>query len=217
MIKQDLLKELKSEGFSQPILKAFSKVKREKFVSKEFEQYSYENQPLPIAIGATISQPYTIAFMLNLLELKNNMKILGKQKESKILEGKQEESKILEIGSGSGYVLALINEISKNSKIYGIEIIKELVDKSKKVLKQNNNIYITQGDGSKGLPKKSPFDRILISASANKMPEQLFKQLKNNGILVAPVKNSIYQIKKINNKIQTKEFPGFVFVPLIED
>ena len=197
MIKQDLLKELKSEGFSQPILKAFSKVKREKFVSKEFEQYSYENQPLPIAIGATISQPYTIAFMLNLLELKNNMKIL-------------------EIGSGSGYVLALINEISKNSEIHGIEIIKELVDKSKKVLKQNNNIYIVQGDGSKCLPKKSPFNRILISASADKMPEQLFKQLKDNGILVAPVQNSIYQIKKIHNKIQTKEFPGFVFVPLVE-
>lgn len=195
MNKQDLLKELKGESFSNKIIKAFSKIKREKFISKELTQYAYLNQPLPIASGATISQPYTIAFMLDLLELDNNQKIL-------------------EVGSGSGYVLALMNELSRNSQIYGIEIIESLVIKSKKLLPK---ISIIQGDGSKGLPKKAPFDRILVSASADKIPEHLFKQLKNNGILVIPVRNSIYQIKKINNKTHTKEFPGFIFVPLIEN
>ncbi|MBS3075236.1 protein-L-isoaspartate(D-aspartate) O-methyltransferase [Candidatus Pacearchaeota archaeon] len=197
MNKQQLIQELKKEGFSDKILKAFETIKREDFIPEKFKEYAYENEPLPIEEGATISQPYTIAFMLNLLELKDNQKIL-------------------EIGSGSGYVLALINEISKNSEIYGIERIKGLVESSKKILKDGKNIQIIQGDGSKGLKEKAPFDRILVSASADKIPESLFEQLSKNGILVLPVQNSIFQIKKINNQIIEKEFRGFVFVPLIE-
>ena len=201
MNKTRLINELKSKNFPPKIIKAFEKIKREKFITKELKTYAYENKPLPIAEGATISQPYTIAFMLDLLELEKLDNL---------------NPKILEIGSGSGYVLALISEISKNSKIYGIERIKQLVIKSKKVLKQNKNIKIIQGDGSKGLPKQAPYDRILVSATADQMPKRLFKQLENNGIIICPVKNSIYQIKKIDNKIQIKDFPGFIFVPLIE-
>jgi protein-L-isoaspartate(D-aspartate) O-methyltransferase len=197
MNKLQLLDYLEKQGFQEKILKAFSKIKRENFIPEQYKIYAYENEPLPIAENATISQPYTIAFMLDLLKLKDNQKIL-------------------EIGSGSGYVLALINEISKNSKIYGIEIIKELAEKSKKVLKNHENIKIIHGQGSKPL-KKEKFDRILISASCSKIPEHLYPQLSNKGLIVASVKNSIFQIKKINNNIKKKEFHGFVFVKLVED
>jgi len=193
MNKTQLLDELKSQGFPKKILNAFSKVNRENFIPNNLKPYAYYDQPLPIADSSTISQPYTIAFMLDLLELKDNIKIL-------------------EIGSGSGYVLALINQLSNNSQIYGIEKINDLVEKSKKLL--SKNIKIISGDGSNGLIINAPFDRILSSASFNKTPTQLFKQLKNNGIFVTPIQDSIFQFKKINNKINSKEFPGFVFIPI---
>ena len=196
MDKTQLINELKSQGFSKKILNAFSKIKRENFIPTNLKPFAYNDQPLPIADSSTISQPYTIAFMLNLLELTNNLKIL-------------------EIGSGSGYVLALINQLSKKSQIYGIDKIKELVEKSKKLL--SKNIKIISGDGSKGLEKNAPFDRILSSASFKKTPTHLFKQLKNNGIFVTPIQDSIFQFKKINNKIKSKEFPGFIFIPIIKD
>jgi protein-L-isoaspartate(D-aspartate) O-methyltransferase len=179
-------------------LDAFKKIERKKFISKEFHMHAYEDSPLPIGAGQTISQPHTIAFMLDLLELKDNQKIL-------------------EVGSGSGYVLALISKISKNSQIYGIERIKGLADKSKRALKNEKNIEIIHGDGSRGLPKASPLDRILTSAAADELPQKLIKQLKIGGILVAPVRNSIVYLKKTKTKNKILEFPGFRFVPLIED
>ena len=198
MNKEQLLESLKMHGFSEEIVNAFSKVKRENFIPEDEIGFAYYDEPLPIGYGQTISQPYTIAFMLNLLELKD-------------------EQKILEIGSGSGYVLALINQLGRNLKIYGVECIGELVKKSKSILKNHSNIKIIYGSGFKGLKKYAPYDRILISASANEIPQDLIKQLKNNGVLVIPVKNSIFQIKKTKKKIIKKEFPGFVFVPLIEN
>ncbi len=192
MNKEDLIKILKSDGFSKKTIEAFEKVNREDFTPKEFKEFAYENEPIHLAKESTISQPSTIAFMLDLLELKDNLKIL-------------------EIGSGSGYVLALINEISKNSKIYGIEIISELVKKSKHILEKNKNIKIIEGNGSKGLKEYAPFDRILISAEANEIP-QILDQLKENGILVVPIENSIWKIK--TNPLIKEEFPGFIFVPL---
>ncbi|MDP2926333.1 MAG: protein-L-isoaspartate(D-aspartate) O-methyltransferase [Nanoarchaeota archaeon] len=197
MDKKQLLEELKSEGFSEDIIKAFEQVKREDFVPENLKEFSYIDEPLSIGKGQTISQPYTIAFMLNLLELKDNLKIL-------------------EIGSGSGYVLALINELSKNSKIYGIERIKELAEISREVLK-NKNTEIVHGDGSKGLKQHALYDRILVSAAADKIPKKLLEQLNYNGILVIPVRNSIISIKKLYRENKIKEYPGFVFVPLIEE
>jgi len=201
MNKTQLIKSLKNQGFPENILNAFREVRREDFVPDEFKDSAYEDIPLPIGLGQTISQPYTIAFMLNLLELdKLNAK-----------------SKILEIGSGSGYVLALINEISKNSEIYGVERIESLVKQSEERLRNKRNIKIINRDGSKGLKEYAPYDRILISASCEKIPEHLYFQLKKDGIIVASVKNSIYQIKRRGLRIEKKEFSGFVFVPLIED
>ena len=203
MKKQVLLASLSRQGFSKRIVEAFNKVKREDFISGEFKKYAYEDMPLSIGYGQTISQPFTIAFMLNLLELdkgKNNLKIL-------------------EIGSGSGYVLALISEIVKNkgSEIYGIERIKEIAEKSREILKEYNNIEIMNKSGFQGLSEKAPFDRILISAACDRIPDWLFEQLNDNGIMVASVINSVFQFKKQNDTIITKEFPGFVFVPLVEE
>tara|TARA_Y100000310_G_scaffold302219_1_gene339326 strand:+ start:219 stop:815 length:597 start_codon:yes stop_codon:yes gene_type:complete len=197
MNKQQLIAHLKQQGFSQRIIQAFENVNREDFVLKQYKEHAYQDSPLPIGYGQTISQPYTIAFMLDLLELKSNLNIL-------------------EIGSGSGYVLGLINELSKNSEIYGIERIGKLVHNSKKVLKDKKNIKIIHGDGSKGLKKYGPYDRILISASAEEIPQKIISQLKFGGILVCVVKNSVYFIKRELKQTKIKEYPGFVFVPLVE-
>lgn len=198
MNKKYLINELKQEGFSERIIDAFQKVNRQDFIPKEFREFAYKNEPISIGFGQTISQPYTIAFMLNLLSLKDGLKIL-------------------EIGSGSGYVLALLDEIVKDSKLYGIERIKELAERSKKIFKDKKNIEIIHGDGSKGLKKYALYDRIIISAAAENIPQNLMAQLRFGGIMVLPVNSSIISIEKKyrNNKIT--EYPGFSFVPLIED
>jgi protein-L-isoaspartate(D-aspartate) O-methyltransferase len=198
MQKEELIKKLKDYKFSDRIIKAFGKVEREKFIPEENKKYAYENIPLQIGYEATISQPYTIAFMLNLLKVKN-------------------KQKILEVGSGSGYVLALLSELSPHGKIFGIERIKELAEKSKEVLRDYKNVKVIHGNGFKGLEKEALFDRILVSASGEKIPENLINQLKYNGILVVPVRNSIFRIIKGRKENKTEEYPGFIFVPLIEE
>ena len=198
MDKHRLIKYLHAQGFSDKIVESFRRVNRENFIPEHLREYAYENKPLPIGEGQTISQPYTIAFMLKLLELKDRQKIL-------------------EVGSGSGYVLALISEISDNSEIYGIERIKELADKSRENLKNRKNIEVICADGSLGLKQKAPFDRILVSASARQIPQKLIEQLKIDGILVSCVNYSIVYVKKTSEGNEIKEFPGFIFVPLVED
>ncbi len=197
MNKDELLASLRKKGFSEEIVSAFDKVKREDFVPQHLVGYAYEDMALPVMDGSTLSQPSTVAFMLNLLELK-------------------EDNKVLEIGSGSGYALALLSEIVSKGKVYGIEIIQELGVKSKEYLKDKTNVEILIRDGSKGLPEYAPFDRILISASAKEVPRHLLTQMSENSILVAAVNQSIFQIKKTKEGIIEKEFPGFAFVPLVE-
>jgi len=194
MNKLELLRLLSEGGFSRKIIKAFAKISRESFVLPQHINLSYDDIALPLDEGATISQPSTIAFMLKLLELK------GKEK-------------ILEIGSGSGYVLALLDELTIG-KIYGVEIIKNLALKSAKKLKRMTRIKVSYRDGKEGLIEHAPFDRILVSASSKEISKNLLNQLSENGILVAPVRNSIFQIKKAKGKFTEKEFEGFVFVPL---
>ena len=202
--KKILIESLRQRGFSEKILKSFSKVKRENFIPKEEKEYSYEDTALPIGFKQTISQPYTIAMMLSLLELKKGQKVL-------------------EIGSGCGYVLSLISELTgEKGKIFGIEIIKELIEMSKKNLKECRNVKIYNRNGRLGLREKAPFDRILISAANNEISEPLIRQLKNNGIIVAPLgsrfEQSLIAFKKIKGKLKIKkEIPGFIFVPLVED
>ncbi len=197
MDKNQLLSFLKSQNFPENIIKAFEKVDREKFIPEKHHSYAYHNTALPIGHGQTISQPYTIAYILTLLELKGNQEIL-------------------EIGSGSGYVLALLSKLAPNSKITGIERIKSLAESSKQKLKNYKNIQIINADGTKPISKKS-FDRIIVSASANEIPQNLLKQLKFGGIMIAPVKDKLTLIKKQSGQNKIIEHPGFVFVPLISD
>jgi protein-L-isoaspartate(D-aspartate) O-methyltransferase len=196
--KDELLASLRQKGFSENVVLAFQKIKREDFVPQHLVGYAYEDMALPVMEGSTLSQPSTIAFMLNLLELG-------------------ESQKVLEIGSGSGYALALLAEIVCKGNVYGVEILKELAVKAKEYLKDKNHVQIVIRNGSNGLPEFAPYDRILISASCPEVPRHLLQQLKDDGILVAAVKNSIFQIKKKDGETLEKEFPGFAFVPLVSE
>ena len=199
--KQLLIESLKKKGYSESIISAFEKVKRENFVPEHLKSYAYEDIALPIESGSTISQPSTIAFMLSLLDLHYGQKVL-------------------EIGSGSGYVLSLISEIIKSGKIYGLEINKRLAIKSKELLSKDSNIEIFNKSGSLGFSSLAPFDRIIVSASFSdlRIPLSLLEQLSPNGILIAPVKSSIFKIiKNSDGKLIKEEFQGFVFVPFREE
>lgn len=194
MSKKKLIESLKKKGFSEEILKAFKEVKREDFIEGTMKRFAYRDRPLPIGENATISQPYTIAFMLDLLDLKDNMKII-------------------EIGSGCGYVLALIDNITKESEVYGVEISSDLVEKSKRYL-SDTSVTIINKNGYDGLEEKQPFDRILVSAAYKEEPIQLLDQLKNEGVLVVPVNNSIIKYTKKRDKVIKESHFGFAFVTM---
>ena len=196
--RENLLKNLKNQGFSDEIVKAFSKVKRENFVPSQFTNYAYEDIAIPLEDGSTLSQPTTIAVILSILDAKQH-------------------NNILEIGSGSGYVLSLTSEIIKSGKIYGMEINPRLAIASRKLLELDSNIEIINRSGLKGLPEKAQFDRILVSAAFpdRVIPYKLLEQLKDPGILVAPVKQTLLKLIKNKGQIIEEEFPGFVFVPFV--
>ena len=158
--KKILLNSLRVAGFPEYIVKAFSEINREEFINAEDIAYAWSDMALPLGFNSTISQPYTIAFMLNLLELESESNL-----------------KVLEIGSGCGYVLALMNSILKNSQFFGLEINSEVWEKSVQKLKQYSNIKILLQDGKNGLPEEIPFDRILISAACESNPYYLVMQI----------------------------------------
>ena len=203
MDKEQLMSLLKSENFNEKIINAFSKVKRENFVNTNMKNMAYENIALPISESETISLPSTIALALSMLKPKENQKIL-------------------EIGSGCGYVLALISEIvGENGKVFGVEIVKELAERSRINLKNYKNIEIFNLNGNKGLLERAPFNRILISAALEEVPNKILSQLDEKGILVAPIGPGFMQtltsIRKIEeNFIIEKEIPGFIFVHFVK-
>jgi protein-L-isoaspartate(D-aspartate) O-methyltransferase len=202
MDKIHLLKSMKQEGFSRKILYAFSKVKREEFLPRNLKKRAYEDTALPTWDRQTISQPYTIAKMLSLLFLKPGQRVL-------------------EIGSGCGYVLALISEIvGDGGKVYGVEIIKHLANKSRISLGNYNNIKVYFRNGRRGLKEHSPFDRIIISSALEEIPQKLAEQLKEGGIIVAPVGSrygqTLTSFQKVHRKLEIREeIPGFIFVPFV--
>lgn len=195
--KNRLINNLRMQGFPLLIVDAFERVRREDFVLEEYKDHAYIDDALPLdGPGSTISQPSTIAFMLSLLELMPGQKVL-------------------EIGSGSGYVLALIAEIIKYGEVYGLEINNGLVNESTRRLEDYPCIRVLKKSGISGFPEKSPFDRILVSATADENTAKiLIQQLKEGGILVIPIDHSILQIRIERNRIKKEEYEGFVFVPL---
>ena len=206
MKKEEMIDDLKDKGFPKKVIDAFSNVRRENFLPRSVKTMAYNDSALPIGHGQTISQPYTIALMLSLLDLKKGQKVL-------------------ELGSGSGYVLALISEIvGPEGRVFGIEVVKELAKKSRENLDlgEYGNIKVLTKNGIKGLEDEAPFDAILISAAIRDIPENLLAQLKNKGTLVAPKGSRFEQdIIAIQRKSKTefemkKKISGFIFVPFVE-
>lgn len=185
------------------IIDAFYKIDRVDFVPEDLKVEAYVNVPLPIGYGQTISQPLTVAFMLELLQPK-------------------EGDKILDVGSGSGWQSSMLAHIAGDKgKVLAIERIPELSEFGKNNSKKYNfkNLEFIIGNGSVGYEKKAPYDRIIVAAAAfDKIPKELKRQLKIGGRLVIPVENSIWLVvKKAEDKYEEKEFPGFAFVPLVRD
>lgn len=184
------------------IIKAFHRVNRADFLPSELEMEGEADIPLPIGYGQTISQPSTVAFMLELLQ-------------------PEEEEKILEIGSGSGWLTALLSElVGKKGKIISIERLQNLKNMAEKNIKKYNykNVKFICGDGYKGLKKEAPFDRIIASAESLEWPPAWKEQIKSNGRIVAPIKQSLAVADKVSkSKFKIREYPGFLFVPLVTD
>jgi protein-L-isoaspartate(D-aspartate) O-methyltransferase len=200
-----MINDLIRNGYlkSDHIINAFSKISRVEFVPEEIESQADVNIALPIGYGQTISQPMTVAFMLELLD-------------------PQAGQNILDVGSGSGWTAAMLSEIAGISgKVIAIERIEELSERGKENVDKYG--YVKKGiaefysaDGSRGFAEKAPYDRILVSASAQSVPQPLKDQLKIGGKMVIPVGNSIIYLEKKSEKdFLQKEFPGFSFVPLI--
>ena len=201
--KELVVKLIRSGIKNQKVLYAIDTVKREFFVNEEFKKYAYDNNALPINCNQTISQPYTVAFMTELLEIN-------------------EGDKILEIGTGSGYQAAILKELG--AEVYSIEKFEELYLKSKKTLEGlKYKVTLKSGDGSKGWLEFAPFDGIIVTAGSPKIPDILIEQLKVGGRLVIPIGDSfvqkIWQVKKnLKNgdvKLDIQKFSDFKFVPLV--
>jgi len=201
-LRKKLVEEIAKRGIkNQNVLDAINKVPRHFFLSSDFENFAYKDKPFPIASGQTISQPYTVAFQTELLDVKKN-------------------DKILEIGTGSGYQTAILLELG--AKVYTIERQRELFLESQKLLSSlGYKPYYFYGDGYLGQPAFSPYDKILITAAAPFIPEDLKKQLKIEGIIVVPVGTPDVQTMTVLKKITETEFTeehfgNFVFVPLLQ-
>jgi protein-L-isoaspartate(D-aspartate) O-methyltransferase len=187
----------------QKVLEAFYNVPRHLFVNPELQPEAYNDGPLPIGRAQTISQPYIVALMTESLGLNGN-------------------EKILEIGTGSGYQTAILAEIAEH--VYTIERFEHLSMKASSLLNSlgYENISYKVGDGSRGWPEEAPFDDILVTAAARRLPEPLLEQLANNSKMVIPVGDTKSQVilvisKDSRGNISKQETVGCRFVPLVEE
>jgi len=199
-LRNKLVKIVQKKGISdQRILAALAKIPRHFFFDNALLAHAYEDKAFPIGEGQTISQPYTVAFQTEKLEIKSG-------------------DKVLEIGTGSGYQACVLLELG--CKVYTIEYNRVLYERTRDFLPQlGYKPYFFYGDGSKGLLTKAPFDKIIVTAGAPIIPDALLEQLKEGGILIIPVgdreKQSMVRIRKKNGKFFKEEFANFAFVPLL--
>lgn len=202
-LRNQLVSVLKVKGIvDEGVLAAINKIPRHLFLDSSFENYAYQDKAFPIGEGQTISQPYTVAFQSQLLEVKK-------------------DDKILEIGTGSGYQTAVL--FLMGAKVYSVE-------RQNKLFKQTQNLlpklgirpkHLSFGDGYKGLPDYAPFDSIIVTAGAPIIPQALMAQLKIGGRLVIPLGEKIQimtlLIRKNETQFEKHEFGDFKFVPLLEN
>ncbi len=200
MRKEDLLKGLRSR-INDFVIQAMSRVPREMFVPVPLRSRAYDDTPLPIGYGQTISAPHMVAIMCDLLDLNEGMKVL-------------------EVGGGSGYHAAVMAElVGREGHVYSVERIPELVAQARENLRSAGirNVTVIEGDGSIGLGEHAPYDRISVAATAPSVPESLRQQLKPGGKMVLPVGYDCQELVLVTreNGFVTEEKMGVAFVPLI--
>lgn len=202
--KKALVNWLRTQGIDdENVLNAFNIVDRHRFIENSlFWHNAYENCPVPIACGQTMSQPITVAFQSQLLNIRKR-------------------DKVLEIGTGSGFQAAIL--AAMGAQVYSIERQIELFRKTRILLKNTlniTNINLFYGDGFKGLPDEAPFDRIIVTCGAPEVPVSLLTQLKLGGIIVIPVGDGVQEMKRITKvseeEYQQESFGEFKFVPMLQ-
>jgi len=194
-----LILELRESGISDAkILSAIEKIPREKFIPENFRNQAYDNLALPIGDNQTISQPFVVAKMTQLLELES-------------------KHKVLEVGTGSGYQSAVLSKLVR--RVYTIERIKNLSIKAENIFKELkiSNIVTKYADGNLGWKEQIPFDRIIITAATSHISKEILSQIDEGGIIVSPInsknKQIIIKYKKINNVLESETYDDVLFVP----
>ena len=201
-LRKKLVDEIRGKGITdERVLEAINTIPRHFFLDSAFDQVAYEDRAFPIGEGQTISQPYTVAYQSQLLDIKPF-------------------EKILEIGTGSGYQASVLAEM--NAVVFTIERQKKLFDLNREfhLLRKYPNIKFFYGDGFQGLPTYAPFDKIIVTAAAPFIPEKLIDQLKVGGAMVIPVNEGSLQrmlrLRKTESGIIEEKFDLFSFVPMVE-
>jgi protein-L-isoaspartate(D-aspartate) O-methyltransferase len=202
-LRKQLVDSLRQKGITdERVLNAINNIPRHYFLDSAFDKVAYEDRAFPIAESQTISQPYTVAYQTQLLEVKQH-------------------EKVLEIGTGSGYQAMVLADMG--AKVFTIERQKKLFDEQRNFILRNKypNIKYFYGDGYEGLPTFAPFDKIIVTAAAPYIPPKLIGQLKNGGMMVIPVgEGSVQKMMRIHKEtdgaITEEVFDNFSFVPMVE-
>jgi len=196
-------RQLRGRGISDPrTLRAMASVPREKFVPAELRSRAYDDRPLPIGYGQTISQPYIVALMTEQIQTKTGQRVL-------------------EIGTGSGYQAAVLSELV--AEVYSIEIVRPLAQRAEGLLRElgYKNVHVKAGDGYKGWPEHAPFDAIIVTAAPDHVPKPLIEQLREGGRMIIPVgetgAQNLYLLEKRDGQVKQTAVIPVKFVPFTRD